>query len=619
MRDARLDALGAWFGRYRVPVAGLDRRTRRLVVGGVGLAVLAVAAMLVLSLDAVAITDQPCVAGHQPWPTLAALGVAVTATALGVAAVAAAGAAARTWPLPRLRFVAVVAIPLLLALAELVSMAVQRTGWASVPSSHLRAVWPFLTLVGLLTVLVATHGRGPRRPIPAGLTVLLGFGGFVGHTLVNAGLQGGCLAVIVAADNLALVGFFAIIALPALLIWLGVEGLRLSGDLGQWAMQRVAPPRLLWGLLAGKLTLIAALALWSLIGRPPAWLAALTPTGTALVFAVPVVVAVLVLLSREHRWIRPGSDAFAAVGRGFTLLITVILLAVPAYGLAGLLSALIDRSALGLALLVATALAVVAGLLLRRPTRPIVAVVLALGLVGSYAVLLWAYARSGSFRMADAIVADMDLHRVAVLLGVPAVVAVVAAGIALSRPRFHGLRLFFVALLLWVLVTTALPLLLESRPGTNAIAVDLVLTVAIVVVAVLHRLGCRTEVSTFELVLLLITTTVIVEGPVLIAALPSSATFPLLVLAFLAPAVAALGPDAQALIGAPQHRERLLTRVGLTVLGYGLLGVIAALAADPLGYLRDLPGLVNGTAALPFAVVLVAARSARERQPAPTA
>ena len=174
-------------------------------------------------------------------------------------------------------------------------MAVSGIGWASVPSLHLRAVWPFLTFVGLLAVLVATRGRGPRRPALAGLTVLLGFGGFIGHTVATAGLQGGCLAVIVAADNLALVGFFAIIALPALLIWLGVEGLRLSGDLGAWALQRVASTRLLGVLLAAKITLIAVVAPLVLVRRGRRLLtygmaAALAVAGyAAIVFVLAVV------------------------------------------------------------------------------------------------------------------------------------------------------------------------------------------------------------------------------------------------------------------------------------------------------------------------------------------
>ncbi len=614
MGPDRLDAIRTWLGRYRLPVAGLDRRTRWLGYGGTAVAVLAAAAMVALTLDGVTIERQPCVAGHQPWPVIAALTVAVTATALGLAAVAAAGAVARSWPLPRVRFVAVLLTPLLLAVAELISMRVRGAGWASVPTSHARAVWPFLTLVGLLMMLIATHGRGPRRPMPAALTVLLGFGGFAGHTIATWVIFGGCHAVVVAGDNLALVGFFAIIALPALLIWLGVEGLRLSGDLGQWAMQRLPPTGLLRGLLIAKFALVVGLLGWWALGRPPAWLAALPPSRTALLLAVPLVVLILVLLSHEHRWIRPGSDAFVAVSRGFTLLVTVILLAVPAYGLAALFSGLLVRSELGLALVALTAVAVVGGFLLRQPARLGSGLVLTAGLVAGYGLLLWAYARSPDFRMADRIVADMDLHRVAILLGVPAIVAVVAAGIALGRPRFHGLRLFSLALLLWVLVTTALPLLVRSRPGTNAIAVDLVLTVGIAVFALLLRLGRQREVSAYELVLLLITTTVIVEGPVLIAALPVAAASPLLALAFIAPAVAVLGPEAQGLIGAPLHRERLLTRVGLTAVGYGLLGVIAALAPHPLGYIQDLPGLVNGAAALPFAVVLVAARSARQRQ-----
>ena len=200
------------------------------------------------------------------------------------------------------------------------------------------------------------------------------------------------------------------------------------------------------------------------------------------------------------------------------------------------------------------------------------------------------------------------------MLGIPLALGLFGVVLLLRRRRYRGHRVFFVALLVWVVVTTALPLLVASHPGTNAIAVDVVATAAILVLAITIRLGWQQSVSAYELVLLLITTTVVVEGPVLISALPPSWNTPLLIFAFMIPAIAALTVEAGALTDASDRRERVLTRVGIICLSYGLAGVLASTALNPLQFLQQAAGLMNGVSALPFAVVLVAVMSANRSE-----
>ena len=103
----------------------------------------------------------------------------------------------------------------------------------------------------------------------------------------------------------------------------------------------------------------------------------------------------------------------------------------------------------------------------------------------------------------------------------------------------------------------------------------------------------------------------------LISALPPSWNTPLLIFAFLIPAVAALTVEAGALSYTSDRRERVLTRVGIICLSYGLAGILASTALNPLQFLQQSAGLMNGVSALPFAVVLVAVMSANRTAPGP--
>ncbi len=206
-------------------------------------------------------------------------------------------------------------------------------------------------------------------------------------------------------------------------------------------------------------------------------------------------------------------------------------------------------------------------------------------------------------------------RRLGLLLGIPLALGLLGVVLLLRRRRYRGHRVFFVALLVWVVVTTALPLLVTSHPGTNAIAVDVVATAAILVLAITVRLGWQQSVSAYELVLLLITTTVVVEGPVLISALPPSWNTPLLIFAFMIPAIAALTVEAGALPTRRTGGSGCSPGSGSSASATAWPAFLASTALNPLQFLQQAAGLMNGVSALPFAVVLVAVMSANRSQP----
>ncbi len=290
---SRADDALRWLDARHLKLRGLDRRTRWAVIVGLVTAAIAAVVMIITSLGGPTLANKPCQLSRAGLrQAIGAAGVAVGSSALGLVLIAGSGAVA-PWRLPRTRFVAVLLIPLLLALVALITFPVTGSGWAFVTKSHIRAVWPFLALMVLLMIMVATRLRGPRSATATALTVLVGFAGFVGYVLGTWASLGACPAALVTGDSLALIGFFAMVGIPVLLIWLGVEGLRLSSTIGAHALGRFSERRLLSVLLAVKVAVIVIAALLIMLRRAPDWLAVLSPGRLALGIAVVVVLLIM--------------------------------------------------------------------------------------------------------------------------------------------------------------------------------------------------------------------------------------------------------------------------------------------------------------------------------------
>ena len=411
---SRADDALRWLDARHLKLRGLDRRTRWAVIVGLVTAAIAAVVMIITSLGGPTLANKPCQLSRAGLrQAIGAAGVAVGSSALGLVLIAGSGAVA-PWRLPRTRFVAVLLIPLLLALVALITFPVTGSGWAFVTKSHIRAVWPFLALMVLLMIMVATRLRGFRSATATALTVLVGFAGFVGYVLGTWASLGACPAALVTGDSLALIGFFAMVGIPVLLIWLGVEGLRLSSTIGAHALGMVLRAKVAVspaGRQGGghRHRGVADHAAPGAATGSPCCLQADWRLGIAVV----VVLLIMTLLTREERLIGSGPDDFTIVSRGFALLVAMTLVTIPAYGVIGMLSALPGRPALALALIVTVVVAVLAGLLLRRRSPLAAVVVIVVAAVSSYALLLWSYAHSGQFQLA----APVRLRRHAATVG----------------------------------------------------------------------------------------------------------------------------------------------------------------------------------------------------------
>ena len=512
--------------------------------------------------------------------------------------------------LARTRFVLVLVLPVVLVLIQLASTGPIGAGFGGTVVIALRALVLFGSLELIVVMVARTSARLPRR---SGTTVALVLGGFAGcaaAVLVLLPVLGPCGADVEFGRGLAMLSFFALVFIPIVLIWLAAEGLRLSGNLATWALAHRSEAWLLPVLVIAKLVLVGVAAFLVVSGLVPPNVQSLVPTGvTPWVVATALVVVVGLLLTFETRLVSHSVSDFRLATRGFAFLVGSLLVALPLLGLALLFSALPGRPLLLFALVVAVLAGVVVGRLNRPPTPLRVAASAAVMAVG-LALLLWAIFTSPPFVVLD-ISGALTTLRIGLLLGLFGIGGLVAVVVlVVRRPLWRRPAVFLVGLVLWVSVTVL-------WPAVTSVAVDVVLTLGIALLAIAGRLGWQRAVSAYELVLLLVTATVIVEVPLLFEVLPEWAD---LILLILLPALTALTLDAGPLNAEPADRPlQRYTTLGMLCLAYGLLGSLTLLVEGPraLTLISDIVNFFNGVAALPFAVILVAVMSAaRQREAA---
>lgn len=601
---ASVTALRAWLGERYLKVATLDPPVRRLTVVGLVVTATAAAAMVVGSLTLAEPREFSC--GQDPVLPVVLAVVALTAVAVGSSVLGLAGRAGG-WRFPRVRLWTLAAVPLLMVASQLIGFQFLGGSWQLV-GLHTRAAPLFLGLVAPLAVMVATRGRGPRNPYALVATLTAGFGGLAISLLAYAVFAGSCPTVLHLRGALGILGFTSVAGGVALLIWLASEGLRLSGELGVWAMARVPAGRLLVGVLGLKLVLVV-LAL-AVLG-PDEFRSRLGLGWPALLFAVPLVLIVALLLVWENRLVAMTLAGYAVVSRTFLLVVTATVSPIVLIGVVTLFSGLPQWPTLALALFVVVGSAVISGVLLRRRPGRLVGLVVIGAACLSYLLLLWALRAPRPLDLGAATAEVMNQTALGLLLAVPALLSLLVVGGLLLRRRHRRYLPFFLAFLLWLTATQVAPLLSGGRTGTTPLAVDAVLTVAVALLGVAYLRGWQRSISAPELVLLLITSSVIVEVPFLAKSLPAGWSTPLTILAYLTPALTALTLSAGPLnVAGPQRSARVLAIVSTLCLGYGALTGLAVVLASPLDILQNVAGYLNGLIALPFAVVLVAVTSA---------
>ncbi len=609
-----------WLRRHHLSLHGFTRRDRFVVLIGVLIAAIAAVTMIKTSSVGPTLGQLSCFPGSGRVMPAADLRAALTAAAIsmisltyGLAVIA--GAGARTpWTWRRLRYGLVMSVPFLLTAFTLVVAPPGGAGWRVAAAEQVRTGWAFVALVLIVMVLVATRLQGPPNGAASALLVVIGCLGFGVCAIALRLVMTTCQSAAFVSGGLGAIGFLALAGLPVLLIWLAAEGLKLSSSVGTWASDRLAPRPLLAGLLAVKLLVVLSAAALVARGAASPWLAGLAPTRWAIGLAVPVAVLVLVLLAQEQRLIGAGPEEFNVVSRGFAFVAAGMFSVLAIFGVLTVLSGLPGRPQLALALIVTIGVAAIAAAMLRRFPSAVAVTITTVAVLTCNLLVQFAYARATPFQLAPFFTRSLSTGRLGGLLGLGLLLTVVALLVMLVVIRRNRRYLVFLgAVLGWIVISVALPAAIRTHPGTNAVAVDLVLTVFIVVLAVRARRRPDQAVSEFELLLLLITTTVVIEGPVLIAVLLDQLKFlqtPLLILAYVSPAIAVLTVEAGTLNTGPHRRERVLIRIGVMGASYGLLGALASTGVNPLSLLQSIGSVVSGMTALPIAIVLVAVTSA---------
>lgn len=140
--------------------------------------------------------------------------------------------------------------------------------------------------------------------------------------------------------------------------------------------------------------------------------------------------------------------------------------------------------------------------------------------------------------------------RTMLIVVVPAAVVLGGLLVQVFRPRLRSYPAFVRAVLVWLVLTRVLPALRPDLPALRpdlpltGTGPDVVLLAGAVAVFLVHRRGGLRSASDQELILLLITTTLVLKVPVVLDRLPAAADPFVLVLALLGPGLTSLVLDA---------------------------------------------------------------------------
>jgi hypothetical protein len=532
--------------------------------------------------------------------------VALLVVGVGLALIELAGCWGR-WRFGRLRFALSCVVPLAVGTLCFLNGVAVRPNLQRIAAPVI-AFWPLVALAALLLGLGWRLRRQAPNPRLAAL-LLLPFVATLASTFLVGAFSGEvCRAVRYLHYSAAFVGNVAAVGAVAMLLWLAFDGLRLSGDVGGWLLDRVAPSRLTNLLLLVKaLAFVAVLVAIAAGHGPDAWKAQLDVLWPSLLAVLPAAALIFVPLITE-RSVDVAPDRFPALARRLGvaaaawLLPVVVLVPLPLLGL------VVSQWSRAVVVLVAMVLAAVVGVTWdRRHRRPwqvcvIGAVIITLG------AAVWATWQRPSSRVSLA-VATSPGEFALVLLGSGAIVLVGLVVLAHTR-HLREFRTYIYVVITWMAFTFVAGQLTPSATP-SLLVIDVAVLLGAGALFLVRRVGWLDHaVSDPELALLLVTTTVLIELPLLIGLLPPASGDFLMVLAFLGPGLTTLTLDA-----APLNRNRpgrtalVVGAVGALCVGYGL--VLTALSDEPelLPVIQDVTDDLLPSFALPLSAVLVAALS----------
>ncbi len=601
-----------WLADHRLHLTSLEPWDRRLIRAG--LVAAAVSATLIAALYlAPNRPDFACsLSSQRPATGFAILmQVIVDSTALLVVgsglALIELGGSWGSWRFNRLRFALLCVVPVAVGTTCFLNgVAVKPT--LQLIGSPMIAIWPLVALAGLLLGLGWRLKRRAPNPRLAAFLVLP----FVA-TLISAALVGVfsgdlCRAVRYLHYPAALVGNLAAVGAVAMLMWLAFEGLRLSGDVGGWLLDRISPSRLTNSLLLGKAITFGAVLLAIAAGySPDAWRAQVDVLWPSLLAILPAAALIFAPLIAE-RFVKVTPDRFSALARrlgiaaAFWLLPAVVLVPLPLLGLA--LSQL-PRLAV---VLVAMFAAAFVGATLGRRHRRLWRLAVTVAIFTALSVAVWATWQQPTSPVSVA-VETTPREFALVLLGSG---TIVLAGLTVLAHTSHlrEFRAFVYVVIAWLVFTYGAGLIAPAVSPSPLVLDVAVMLGASALFLVRRAGGLNHAVSDLELALLLVTTTVLIDLPLLIELLPGDLEPFVVLFAYLAPGLTTLTLDAEPLNRNRPGRAALVAgTVGALCLGYGL---VLTTVSDTPALLPDIQNVTDEllrSFALPLAAVLVAAHS----------
>jgi hypothetical protein len=616
-----------WMRGHVLHMNSLPRQARLVTMLGLVAAAIAAAAIVLVWLK-----EPQGGLGTTPQkdPLLLAIGATAALLAMGLG-VALLGAASMMpgWPLPRATYLLAASMGLITATNGLLTL----DGFSNLSTGATAVLvrWPLW--VATLAVLVGLVRRFAFEPIHPGWHAAALASPFAA-VACSASVQlltthdrfQALLTVFGAPLPLS---FAALIAPAALLLWLAVEGLRVSRDVGV-ALLRRAPAKewLVLVLLAIKLALLvlawkAAVSALGPQSRPT--LAAVVPSTSAYFLALPFAVATFWILSREERLgLLERSYAQGAVGLAVAFL--SVLAPIVVYGLVveGLLVSGNPLRLLG-GMCVLTVAMVLWRSRRRWDWRRTIALCGGVTLLVSCLPLLtrlhWVGAGVTQMQaMVQRRFAALNAQGLRSWLLIAVLIAALAALIVvLTRPAFRPAGLFLLAVVLWGIPTLVLSntklALLGERLDLNPVAFDVVLSLCTALLLLAWWRGWQASVRPTELTLLLVVTTAVIYAPVVKAFLPAGWRNFFVPFALITPAVTQLTLDVAPLNANGAGRVRtILATIGAICLAFGLVVMLMMAAGRSYTVVNDLVDLSSGLSAIPFAVLLVAITSAALRE-----
>jgi len=199
----------------------------------------------------------------------------------------------------------------------------------------------------------------------------------------------------------------------------------------------------------------------------------------------------------------------------------------------------------------------------------------------------------------------------AVVLLTSGTIVLVGLTVLVHTSRLREFRTFAYVVIAWMVFTVGSGQIAPAA-SPSLLVLDVAILLGATALFLVRRAGWFDHaVSDLELALLLVTTTVLIELPLLIGLLPPALETSLVVFAFLAPGLTTLTLDAGPLNRHRPSRAALVAgTVGALCLGYGLVLTAVSEAPALLPGIQEVTDELLRSFALPLAAVLVAAHSA---------